>query len=86
MIYAEITYIGKNKDGKDKLDFQLYGATTEMIGDYLASREEWRKSALHEHHFDGERSYLLISREFPLHFLAEHEFVPITKDFFFLKD
>jgi hypothetical protein len=86
MVYAEIIYLGKNRDGKDKLDFELHNSSTEMVEKYLEMKKEWMEGELHKGHFDNDEKYYLVSRALPLYFLAKHNFVPITKDFFFLKD
>lgn len=83
MIYAEIICIGKNEQGEDKLNFELYNASMEMIDDFIKTKKEWMTT--HEQDFDEEDKYYFISRTLPLLFLGKNNFIPITKDFFYLK-
>ena len=40
MIYAEIIYIEENKEGQDKIHFELYNAPSEMIDAYINFKKE----------------------------------------------
>lgn len=82
MIYAEITYL-KSENSQDKINFDMYGAPNELIEDYLATKDDWKRS--HEDHFCKEEKYYLTKKDLPLIFLAKYDFIPLTENFFFLK-